>query len=131
MAIQRSDSELTMADRDVEKQALGAIPAENDTAGTSSSKSKPSTTTTTTTTTSRRDFDTSADPARPARPTSRDPAAAGPVYPTRTRSRRGTFGSEAGMHVGEVLEKIPTALQPALSFISRIHHFTFAWYTVT
>jgi len=75
-----------------------------------------------------RDFDPSADPIRP-RTGNPEPM----MYPmhTRTRSRRANAGSEPAIHIGDVLEKVPTALQPALSFLSRIHHFTFAWYTVT
>lgn len=32
---------------------------------------------------------------------------------------------------GAVLERIPTILQPSLPWRKRIHHVTFAWYTVT
>lgn len=29
------------------------------------------------------------------------------------------------------LERVPTYLQPPLSIRQRVHHFTFAWYTLT
>lgn len=29
------------------------------------------------------------------------------------------------------LERIPTYLQPPISVRERVHHFTFAWYTLT
>ena len=33
--------------------------------------------------------------------------------------------------LGATMERVPTYLQPRMPFQERLHHFTFAWYTVS